>query len=359
MKRLLLLTASLFVACVFLAGCDKDDEISAVTLQSITRDTFTYKGGLGTLIVDADGGYVQASSSDPDWCRVQVMENTVLFNVIAFQQKEDRTAVITVGSGALAPLQVKITQTHFEGLIVTPTSLLFSDDQRTLSCTVAASEDYEVAFSENPNNAFSFSKTEYGVTFTANQGPARMDVSGRAVLTPTDGGEPVIVSLLMPKRTNYDYLLGTWTASQGGYSVTFTKRDDQQSFNLIIDHPSMGKDTPIVAQYVNGEVVIQGGQSLGINAEGKYVSLHYNGPQNGQGWYIFQTPGQVAWAGEPKFYEDIHQITLHLEDNGQGQVNVGKHFTVWACTAGYFQFGTGTNILLYEESLDLTRNYTE
>ena len=114
------MSASLFAACILFAGCDKDDEISAVTLQSITSETFSYKGGLGTLVVNSDGGFVSATSSDPDWCRVQVMENTVLFNVIAYTGKEDRTATITVESGALMPLQMQITQTRFEGLIVTP-----------------------------------------------------------------------------------------------------------------------------------------------------------------------------------------------------------------------------------------------
>lgn len=358
MKQLLLLTASLFAACVLLAGCDKDDEISAVTLQSITSETFTYKGGLGTLVVNADGGLVSASSSEPEWCRVQVMENTVLFNVIAYTGKENRVATITVESNGLMPLQMQITQTHFEGLIVTPTTLLFSNDHRSLSCTVTASADYEVGFSENPNDAFSYAKTDFGVTFTANQGPSRLDVSGRAVLTPTDGGEPVIISLLIPQRSIYDYLLGEWVASQGP-SVKFTKRDDQQSFNIIVNQPNMGETAPIVAQFVNGEVVIQGGQSLGINSDGNYVSLHMNGPQNGEGWYIFNSPGRVAWAGTPKFYEDVHQITLHMEDNGQGQAAVGKHFVVWACSAGYFQFGSGSCILQYSESVDFTRNYTE
>ena len=97
------MSASLFAACILFAGCDKDDEISAVTLQSITSETFSYKGGLGTLVVNSDGGFVSATSSDPDWCRVQVMENTVLFNVIAYTGKEDRTATITVESGALMP----------------------------------------------------------------------------------------------------------------------------------------------------------------------------------------------------------------------------------------------------------------
>lgn len=358
MKQLLLLTAGLFAACVLFVGCDKDDEISAVTLQSITQETFSYKGGLGTLIVNTAGGAAQATSSDPDWCRVQVMDNTVLFNVISFTGKEDRTATITVESGALVPLQVQITQTHFEGLIVTPTTLLFSSDQRSLSCTVVASADYEVGFSENPNETFSYSKTDFGVTFTTKQGPSRLDVSGRAVLTPTDGGDPVIISLLIPQRSIYDYLLGEWVASQGP-SVKFTKRDDQQSFNIIVNQSNMGESAPIVAQFVNGEVVIQGGQSLGINSEGKYVSLHMNGPMNGDGWYIFNTPGRVAWAGTPKFYEDVHQITLHLEDNGQGQTAVGKHFCVWACNDAYFSFGSGSQIFGWQESVELTRNYVE
>ena len=108
------------------------------------------------------------------------MENTVLFNVIAYTGKEDRTATITVESGALMPLQMQITQTRFEGLIVTPTTLLFSNEQRTLSCTVMASADYEVASrripttpsaSRRPISALPLSPTRARAVWTCRAAP--------------------------------------------------------------------------------------------------------------------------------------------------------------------------------------------
>ncbi|MDE6779299.1 MAG: hypothetical protein K2J51_07535 [Alistipes sp.] len=358
MKRFLLLSVACLSVCALLFGCEKDDTPAEVRLKSITQDTFTYRGGLGSAVVETGGATVSATSSEPDWCRVQVLESTVLFNIISYTGEEDRSAVITIEAGNLTPMTLRITQTRFFGLVVMPTTLIFSDTERTLSVEVSASEDYEVRFSENPNNTFGFTKEISGVTFTANKAPGRTDVSGRAVLTPTDGGDPVIVSLLLPQRTVYDYLVGTWEASSGGYSFTFTKKEEQQSYNIVINHPSLGADYPITGEFVNGKVQIQCGQELGFNGS-KYISLHYNGPINGQGTYIFTGKNAVAWGAEPEFNEAAKTIKLHLADNGQGRQNVAMFMAIWGCADSYFNFGGGSSIIVYEGSLDLVKSYTE
>lgn len=48
---LLFLLASL----ALLTGCEKDDDPTSVSLRSITREKFDYKGGLASAIVDAGG----------------------------------------------------------------------------------------------------------------------------------------------------------------------------------------------------------------------------------------------------------------------------------------------------------------
>ena len=65
---LLFLLASL----ALLTGCEKDDDPTSVSLRSITREKFDYKGGLASAIVDAGGRDVTAESSE-SWCRTAVI----------------------------------------------------------------------------------------------------------------------------------------------------------------------------------------------------------------------------------------------------------------------------------------------
>ena len=69
---LLFLLASL----ALLTGCEKDDDPTSVSLRSITREKFDYKGGLASAIVDAGGRDVTAESSE-SWCRTAVIGSTV------------------------------------------------------------------------------------------------------------------------------------------------------------------------------------------------------------------------------------------------------------------------------------------
>lgn len=190
----------MLASLALLTGCEKDDDPTSVSLRSITREKFDYKGGLASAIVDAGGRDVTAESSE-SWCRTAVIGSTVNFNVLAYTGSEERSATVTVKAEGLKPLLINVVQDKFRGLVVVPSTLIFSDTDRTLSVAVTCSGVYDVKLTENPNNAFSFSKSEDGasVSFTSNKASSRVEVKGRAEFTPEEG-DPVIVTLIQPKR---------------------------------------------------------------------------------------------------------------------------------------------------------------
>lgn len=344
MKRYLLTYLS--IMSVLMVGCEMGDNVTAVTLTSISQKTFDYRGGLASAVVDAGNAGIEAES-DADWCKVAVFGTSVNFNVFSFTGDRDRTAAITISANGLKPLTINITQTRFAGLIVTPTSITFSTTVRSFPVEVTASAEYTVTFSENPGNAFSYEKTDTGVTFTSNNEAGRDDIMGRAVLTPTEG-EEVVVSLLQPRKSVYNNLIGTWsiinnepeygTNLQSPATFTFTMKEEEYSYYVHVDTDKFGPDNVFTAEFKNGSVVIQSGQQMGtIDVDGTkmYVNLHFNGTVNGSGNSIFTAPGSVAWAATPVFNESF--VTLEFADNGQGKSNAAvtmclfrgpeKHFT--------------------------------
>ena len=209
----------MLASLAMLTGCEKDDDPTSVSLRSITREKFDYKGGLASAIVDAGGRDVTAESSE-SWCRTAVIGSTVNFNVLAYTGSEERSATVTVKAEGLKPLLINVVQDKFRGLVVVPSTLIFSDTDRTLSVAVTCSGVYDVKLTENPNNAFSFSKSEDGasVSFTSNKASSRVEVKGRAEFTPEEG-DPVIVTLIQPKKSTYDFLLGTWNVTKTDISA--------------------------------------------------------------------------------------------------------------------------------------------
>ncbi len=139
--------------------------------EDITREKLDYKGGLASAVVDAGGRDVTAESSE-SWCRTAVIGSTVNFNVLAYTGDQERSATVTVKAEGLKPLLINVVQDKFRGLVVVPSTLIFSDTDRTLSVAVTCSGGYDVKFTENPNNAFSFLKSEDGtsVEFHIEQG---------------------------------------------------------------------------------------------------------------------------------------------------------------------------------------------
>ena len=344
-----------------LTGCEKDDDPTSVSLRSITREKFDYKGGLASAVVDAGGRDVTAESSE-SWCRTAVIGSTVNFNVLAYTGDQERSATVTVKAEGLKSLLIKVVQDKFRGLVVVPSTLIFSDTDRTLSVAVTCSGGYDVKFTENPNNAFSFLKSEDGtsVSFISNRASSRVEVKGRAEFTPEEG-DPVIVTLIQPKKSTYDFLLGTWNVTktdilagsiQNLSSITFAAKENQYSYKVTINDPAL-KDYPFTAEFTDGKVVIQTGQELGFSGT-KFYTLHFNGPNNGQGNYIWSQAGVVAWAAEPLFDENASTIQLVFRDNGQGNGREAKTLCFWENNDRYWTF---TGQLCLTDALELSKNY--
>ena len=284
------------------------------------------------------------------------------FNVLAYTGSEERSATVTVKAEGLKPLLINVVQDKFRGLVVVPSTLIFSDTDRTLSVAVTCSGVYDVKLTENPNNAFSFSKSEDGasVSFTSNKASSRVEVKGRAEFTPEEG-DPVIVTLIQPKKSTYDFLLGTWNVTktdifagsiQNLSSVTFSAKENQYSYKVTINDPAL-KDYPFTAEFADGKVVIQTGQELGFSGT-KFYTLHFNGPNNGQGNYIWSQAGVVAWAAEPVFDENAGTIQLVFSDNGQGNGREAKTLCFWENNDRYWSF---TGQLCLTNALELSKNY--
>lgn len=345
-----------------LTGCEKDDDPTSVSLRSITREKFDYKGGLASAVVDAGGRDVTAESSE-SWCRTAVIGSTVNLNVLSYTGDRERTATVTVKAEGLSPLLIDVVQDKFRGLVVTPTTLIFSDTDRTLSAAVTCSGTYDVKLTENPNDAFSYTKNEDGtsISFTSNKASSRVEVKGRAELTPEEG-EPVIITLIQPKKSTYDFLLGTWNVTKSEIlegssisnlsSVTFSVKENQYSYKVTVNDPAL-KDYPFTAEFADGKVVIQTGQELGFSGT-KFYTLHFNGPNNGQGNYIWSQAGVVAWAAEPVFDENTNTIQLVFSDNGQGNGREAKTLCFWENNNQYWTF---TGKLCLTEALELSKNY--
>ena len=351
----------LFLVSALMLCCSKDETVPVLKLQSITNDVFGYAGGLGTIVMDSGGADIMAESSDPDWLRVQVRKNTVLFNVAGYTGDAERKAVITVTSGDIAPVMVTISQSRFVGLSVLVRSVELTNDRREQIVEVVSSGQYTVKITDDPGNVFSFRKVDEGVCFSTSHSQGNVAVYARATLIPEEeAAESVDITLCIPEKSMYDYILGTWNVdnidNDSAASVTFTARVKPDSFNMYVNAEGI-QNYPVLATFVNGQVTISSGQELGVSGD-RYFSLHFNGPMNGSGTYIYTRPGYVAWAAEPVFDESSDRITLSFSDNGQGGSAQARTFAIWNCGGSYFNFGSGSPVVA-TDVLVLSRNYTE
>ena len=337
MKRAIFLMTIL--SFLLLGGaCSKQTSPEALQLKSVSAETFTSDGGIGTIEVNRKD--VQVESTQPDWLKVSAFESTILFNVWSNSSAQERTGSVIIRAEGSPDLSVTVSQSAFYGITVTPTSLTFSDDIRESSVAVVASGDFTIEFTENPGNIFSYNvENEHLVKFAVSRPQGRESFSGRAIITPSDGADPVVISLYLPKKSVYDYLLGTWevaaNAAQDMYSMTFKVKESQSSYYVYVDAPGL-KAFPFVAEFVNGNVKISTGQEMGTDGT-TYYNLHFNGPMNGSGNYILNTPGRVAVEAVPIFDEGAGKITLTFTDNGQGKEYVARDMVFW-CGKKYWSF---------------------
>lgn len=356
MKKSLLILCS-FILISFGVSCNKEQKNEVLEIESVSEVSFTHKGGLGSIVVSLDE--ITVTSSAEEWLKVQNLDSRILFNVYSNPLAEGRSGTIIIkDTNSEQLVEVEIMQSGFVGLIVTPTTLNFSDLNPELSVAVVASGEFSVELTENPNNVFSYVVDGKLVKFSVNVPQGRQDISGRAVITPSDGGEAVTVTLVLPEKSVYDYLIGTWqmtgnTNSTPSYPMTFKVKESQASYYVYVDAPGI-KAYPFTAEFINGNVKVSTGQEMG-NDGTTYYNFHFNGPINGQGTYIFNQPGRVAMEATPIFNEGAKTITLRFVDNGQGKESQARDWAFF-CGSRYWSFES--NVAFFT-NVELQKSYIE
>ena len=358
MKRIALLVLAL--SSVLFFNCTKEEQTPALDIQNVTNGTLTSSGGMGSITVTGVSDGIDATSSTPEWLRVQVHKNIVLFNVLSHTGNQPRSGEITISAEKCTPVTVTITQSAFTGLQVMVRSVELTNDKREQVVEIISSGEYNVKITDDPNNVFNFRKVEEGVVFYTSRAQGNNTISARATIIPADEtAEPVDISLTIPQKDLYDYILGTWNvdATDGDLaSVTFTARVRPDTYNMYFNIDGL-QDYPVLAQFIDGQVTIASGQKLGKDSQ-KFYSLHFNGTIDGAGWYIFNSPGQVAWGAVPVFDEKNGKISLKFKDNGQGLSHEAKLLAIWGCAMDYFNFGAG-NAIVGTNTLELSKTYSE
>jgi len=337
-------------------ACSKQTSPEALELKSVSAETFTSNGGVGTIEVNRKD--IQVESTQPDWLKVSVFESTILFNVWSNSSAQERTGSVLIRAEGSPDLSVTVSQAAFHGINVTPTSLTFSDTQQEQSVAVVASGEFSIEFTENPSEVFSYEVINNNlVKFSVSKAQGRENIAGRAIISLADESESAVISLYLPKKSVYDYLLGTWEVTNNSaasrYPMTFKIKESQSSYFVYLDAPGI-KDFPFVAEFINGNVKINTAQEMG-NDGVTYYNMHFNGPINGQGTYIFNSPGRVAVEAVPVFDEATGKISLTFTDNGQGMGSVARDMVFW-CGKKYWSFES--QVAAYT-NLTLQKSYVE
>ena len=337
-------------------ACSKQSSPEALELKSVSAETFTSNGGVGTIEVNRKD--IQVESTQPDWLKVSVFESTILFNVWSNSSAQERTGSVLIRAEGSPDLSVTVSQAAFHGINVTPTSLTFSDTQQEQSVAVVASGEFSIEFTENPSEVFSYEVINNNlVKFSVSKAQGRENIAGRAIISLADESESAVISLYLPKKSVYDYLLGTWEVTNNSaasrYPMTFKIKESQSSYFVYLDAPGI-KDFPFVAEFINGNVKINTAQEMG-NDGVTYYNMHFNGPINGQGTYIFNSPGRVAVEAVPVFDEATGKISLTFTDNGQGMGSVARDMVFW-CGKKYWSFES--QVAAYT-NLTLQKSYVE
>lgn len=362
MKKFLLFV---MMGALGFSACTKDgdgDSVTSITLGTPSKTAFDYKGGLGSVEVYAGNKTVTAESSAPDWCRVTVFDNkSVAFNL--YQNSDpnnERSATITVKAEGLPSVHFDVTQDRLRGIIVSPTVVNFSSEQLTQSIEVLASGDYTIVADVNPDNTFTWEKSANGRTITfSSQDPGFYVVEGRVSLVPEEGeGEPVAITLLLEKMSTYDLLLGEWKVNRADDAgeltrIIFTEKVWGYTYNTYFKGIDYVGEYPFTMEYVDGEIFLPTGQSLGYDGS-YYYTMHFNGPKDGSGWYIWSSPGVCSWVATVDIDELTRTINLSFADSSGGYGAQAQSMVLWQCTGAYFSFTTN---FYGTDHLDISKTY--
>lgn len=363
MKKILLFVVTGVLA---LTGCQSDEEggsVNAISLGAPSKTQFDHRGGLGSVDVYAGNKTVTAESSNPEWCPVTVFDNrTIAFNLYENLGDKERTATVTVSAEGLPSEQFSVTQDRLKGLVITPTTLNFTSDRRTISVEIIASCAYEIVAEANPDETFSWKKSADGkvVDFTSKD-PGNYEVDGRVLFVPEEG-EEIPVTLKLERMNPYEFLIGEWridqcdqSAEQGGpTSIIISRRIDGYDYNLwFVGVDEISTTYPVRAGYEDGKVFIYGVQEMG-NDGANFYNLHYNGLINGKGTYIFTYSGDtICWSATPEYDDNENRVKLSFADSGKGSGSVAVSMKIFKGPA-YFDFQTN---LFSTDNLVISKAY--
>ena len=199
------------------------------------------------------------------------------------------------------------------------------------------------AFAKNLMQKYNIPTAKYRVFTDAPSACAYIDAEGAPIVVKADGlalGKGVVVAQTVEE------------AKAAVRAMIEDKTFGQSGARVVIEEYMEGPEVSVLS-FTDGKVVIQTGQELGFSGT-KFYTLHFNGPNNGQGNYIWSQAGVVAWAAEPVFDENAGTIQLVFSDNGQGNGREAKTLCFWENNDRYWTF---TGQLCLTDALELSKNY--
>ncbi len=240
--------------CIYLTGCS-DDSDSPAEFRVIRSDVkIPVSGGEGTIEVSPSGNI--SATSDQEWCTVSISDHMVTVNVSANEDVLNRTALITISSGA-ERLFVPVTQAgaifSLEGK-----KLLMPRAGGTQQVKVTTNLDMNISVEDEWLTCV---REGQAIFFTA---APNAEVNARqTVVTITAGKFTTQIEVV---QISYADLPGNWNLSyvdaEGNPAtalVTLAEDEEGSSFWMT----GLPNGLSIKVLYDQGNLIIEGGQYVG------------------------------------------------------------------------------------------------
>lgn len=345
-------------------SCSKEKGSAVFSIKSISQTEFDCSGGFGAAEIETSGATISASSSAPEWLRVSVADEKVLYSVFPNTQSEARSGRISVSSTSGGEASFEISQSAFKGVLCSASSIEFSQSPSSRTVEVICSGEFSASLGENPQGTFSLSRNGALISIATSAAQTREETVGRLDIVPEDPSiEPLHLTLTLKAGSDYSYLLGLWEVARNTdgsadkSSFVFEQLVKDESYLVRVQKGELA-DYPFTAEFIDGKVRI-GVQGFGVDASlGRYYSIHFNGPTTSSptGTYIFATPGADAWEATPVFDEDTGSVTLSFDDAGITTGHIPQQMNLWWSSGKYFAF---TTKLVSYQDLVLRKTYLE
>ncbi|MGV8092479.1 MAG: BACON domain-containing protein [Mangrovibacterium sp.] len=250
MKKLLII----IISCLYLVGCN-DDSDNPAEFGIVRSDVnIPATGGEGTIEV-LPYGNIQATS-DQEWCTVSVSGYVVTVNVSANEDILNRTALVTISSGA-EKLFVPVTQ---------PSAILSLENNKLIVPRAGGTQQVKVTTNLDihisvEDEWLTYVREDQVITFTAE--PNTEPGARQTVVTITGGKFTAQIEVI---QISYADLLGDWNLSfvddEGNPDATIiTLTEDVEGSSYIMSGLPAGLSIKVL--YNNGNLIIESGQYVG------------------------------------------------------------------------------------------------